>query len=419
MRTRTPKFRFQPLLAASLGGALLLSAGCNSRQAKASNDAKPASTAAARPAWNWEQYPLMPRMRLGTLPCQLQPKSSITVNSPLLGTLRVYVAAPQTNLPEDFLWAEFEPEIFAAEAKSLAEARRRIEDREKMQWEIEFPRKRLQMERQIEEAERQLSYLRLLSTNKELAELAFSFGPSGGTPLRPDSLDRSELEFDLLSQTMDLIQKTNLTALGFDLGAQRLEWERRSLEFKKRKDQSQLRMPFAGKLTLSIPITEGVTEYSVKSGEELGVIRDFSSIRVRVPIANASWSAIPGEKLSATVRMPSGEGLEATFGYQKIERNQNREESVYYFHFPPEKAALAARLIGTHVSCEIWVKLDQPVHVVPKLSLVLHSPEAFQNRSWATAVSSLFPGARLVAEGQTDVGIVLPKKPLTVSQVSR
>ena len=103
--------------------------------------------------------------------------------------------------------------------------------------------------------------------------------------------------------------------------------------------------------------------------------------------------------------------------FLKIERIQNREESVYYFEFPPNQSATAARLVGSQVACELSVRLDEPVHVVPKLSLVLHDPEAFENRSWAIAVSTLFPGARLVAEGQTDLAIAVPNS-VTVSQVT-
>ena len=409
---------FNSALLAGLGAGLLLCTGCDSREAKALN--QPGSNAAppaARPAWSWEKYPLMQRMRLGTLPCQLHPKSTMVVHSPYLGTLRVHVDEPQNDLPEGFLWAEFEPDIFAFEEKILAESRKRLDERERVQWEIELPRKKLQVERALQEADRRAQYARLIATNKEFADAIFTL-PNAAGPLRPDDLEKTELEHHLLEQQWTFIQETNLTAIGLDLGVQRFDWERRNIEFQRRKEQSQFRMPFAGKLTVSLPVTKGVTEYSVEGGQELGVVRDFSSIRVRVPIGNPSWSSLPGEKLSATIRMPSGESIQAEFAYQKIERTQNREESVYYFLVPPERSKAASRLVGSHLSCELWVKLDQPAHIVPKLSLVLHDPEVFTSRSWPIAVSALFPGARVVAEGQTDVGIVLPKT-LKVSQLTR
>jgi hypothetical protein len=116
---------------------------------------------------------------------------------------------------------------------------------------------------------------------------------------------------------------------------------------------------------------------------------------------------LPAGRLTALVRLPNGEDLIAPFAFQKIERVQLREEAVYYFEFPAEKSALAARLMGTDVSCELWFTLPQPARVVPKLSLVLQQPEAFQGRSWAKGVGAVWPGAYVLVEGQTDLAIVL------------
>jgi hypothetical protein len=54
--------------------------------------------------------------------------------------------------------------------------------------------------------------------------------------------------------------------------------------------------------------------------------------------------------------------------------------------------------------------LPEPVRVVPKFALVLHDPSAYQNRNWPTALATIFPGARVVVEGQTDLGVALPKE---------
>ena len=400
-------------LAAALA-AVFLWAGCSPKEAKARASTGGKPPPAARKSWNWDRHPLVHTMKIGTLPCQVQPKSVIAVQSPLAGTLRVYATAPQTNLPANFLWAEFEPEIFAAEARALEEARKKLEDQETLQYEIELPRRKMQLARQIEEAQRQVSLLRMLSTNKELADLAFNVGSAGSNPLRPDSLEKSELELHLLTQSMEYLQSTNFTALGVDLAGQRTDFERRKLEFERRQAQARFRMPFDGRLTVTLPLTEGVTEYPVATGQELGVARDLSSIRLRVPLSNLAWMSIPPERLTATVRLPSGEAIQTAFSYQKIERVQNREESVYYFEVPDGKVPIAAKLIGTDVSCELWARLDEPVRLVPKLALILHDPEAFQNRSWPLAVSALFPGSRVAIEGQTELGII-PPKPVQVS----
>jgi len=384
----------------------LSSTGCSFQPTKAKAQAT-GQELSAIPAWNWDAYPPVDKMRIATLPCQLQPKSTIAVLSPLMGMLRVYVSSPQTNLSAGVLWAEFEPEIFAAEARTLKEARRNLEDQEKLQWEIEYPRKKLKLEQEIEEAQRQTKLLQLLSTNVELAAKILTVGSDQPNMMRPDALDKSTLQLHLLQRNLNYLETTNFAAVGFDLESQRTELIRRELDFERRRAQSRFEMPFAGKLTITLPLTEGVVNYPVKSGEELGVARDVSSVRVRVAIDNVAWTGLPVDRLKVYVR--SGDlSLLASFSYQKIEHIQNRDESAYYFEFPKEKTVAAARLIGANVSCEVWIDLPEQARVVPKLAVILHQPDAFQTRNWSAALATTFPGARLVVEGQTDLAIALP-----------
>ena len=103
-------------VAAAIASVTILAAiatGCSAKEAKAKADKKSASgpVGATGLAWNWEQYPSLARMRIGQLPCQLQPKSTITVMSPISGLLRIYAPSPQSQQKAGFLWGEFEPEI--------------------------------------------------------------------------------------------------------------------------------------------------------------------------------------------------------------------------------------------------------------------------------------------------------------------
>jgi hypothetical protein len=384
----------------ALAFVLVLFTGCG----------EPASAHADVPeqSWDWNFYPPLNKMRLASLPCQLLPKSTITIHSPLVGVLRVYVTSPQTNLPAGHVWAEFEPAIFAAEAEALEEARVKLEERERLQLELEMPRQRLKLEKEFEEAQRQVSILHLLSTNSELAEATFKIPGQSGNPLKPQALDKARVELGLLKQSLDYLESTNLSILGIDLPGQRSEWQRRKLEFERQQSRARLKMPFPGQLTVSLPLTEGVEEYPVNVSQELGVARDLSLIRVRVSVANPAWVGLPTDRLWAVVRMPGGPELRAGFLFQKIERVQTREESVYYFQIPENQSGLAARLMGTDVTCDLWVGLPEPVRVVPKLSLVLQQPGAFQGRSWAQGVGSAWPGAQVIVEGQTELAIALP-----------
>ena len=349
---------------ALLAATMLLGTGCAPEEARAKSN----SPTPAGPSWDWEKYPAVSRMRVALLPCQLQPKSTITVMSPVAGLLRVYVHSPQINLPANYLWAEFEPEIFAQEEQALREQARSLEDVEEMQWELEYPRQKAKLLDQIEQAQRELQLLRLLSTNDTLATNIYNFGTNRSI-LRPEALAKAEESMRLLQRQLDFVQSTNVAALGFDAAAQRIELQRREADFKHRRRQSRFEMPFDGKLTLSIPYSEGVTNYPVNVAQELAVARDISSVRARVVIENIAWTGLSPEKLEAVVRS-GGEIFRAKFAYQKIERVQNREESAYYFEFPPEKAQSVSRLIGANVTCELWMDLRVPARIVPKLAMM-------------------------------------------------
>src|SRR6185436_8689750 len=102
---------------------------------------KPLQGAApASPAWSWAAYPPVEKMRLAVLPCRVMPKTSLTLNAPVAGMLRVYVDRAQTNLPAGFVWAEFEPKILAAEAEALEDAEEKLEEREQLTYQLELPK---------------------------------------------------------------------------------------------------------------------------------------------------------------------------------------------------------------------------------------------------------------------------------------
>src|SRR5437868_4251922 len=192
----------------SIAFILMFAAAC-SKQAPPPRAAKaivanPMQATNAVAAWNWDSYPAVKKMRLGLLPCVLQPRSQIMINSTLAGALKLYVAAPQTNLTAGTVWGEFEPSMFEAEAEALEEARVKLDEREKLQREIEIPRQRLKLERELQEDQRRVAMIRFLSTNVELAQLTVSAGDNKSL-LRPDSLTDAEEEMRLVSQNLEYL----------------------------------------------------------------------------------------------------------------------------------------------------------------------------------------------------------------------
>jgi len=380
---------------------LLLHSGCSPRNAQA---APPPA-----PSWSWATYPPVEKMRLAVLPCRVLPKTSLTINASLSGLLRLYVDRPQTNLPAGFVWAEFEPKILAAESDALADAKQKLHEREQLTYQLELPKQQIKLAKDLEEARRQLVLLELLATNIVIAPSLLDLTGLKERGLKPESLQRARDEIKLMEENYRYISATNLLVLGIDLEAQRLELQRRQLEFDRHQVQGRLKMPFAGQLNPTLQLAEGVNEYPVSAGQELAVARDLSVIQLRVPLTDPSWSTLRSEDLSAVLNLPDGSKLAASFAFKKLERFQMREDVIYYFQFSTNECSAAMRLVGADVSCELWLALAQPAHVVPKLALVLHQPASFQNRRWSEGVAQLSPGAQILVEGQTDLAVVVPE----------
>jgi hypothetical protein len=385
---------------------LLLAAGCSRSPVSSSNAPTPASA-----RWNWQSAPMVERMRLGILPCRVMPKSSQTQMSPLTGTLRVYVDRQQTNVPAGFVWARFEPKVFEAQSNALREAKRKLDEKERLTMSLELPRQMLKDQKDIADAQKQLTMVELLRTNQNVAPEVARIIPLPDQVFAPETLKRLQDELRLLKEHYGLLRETNLLALGgSDPQMGRLEWEQRQLEFERQQNQATLKVPTACQLNVSIQLAEKVTEYPVNTGQELGVYRDLSSILIRTTLSDPAWSTLPTENLSAVITLPTGARLEAPFAFQRLEKVQLREDSVFYFQFPTNRADAAMRLMGSDLSCELWLKLPEKARVIPKLQLVMNHSSLFQSRRWNEGVAQLAPGARVLVEGQTDLAIAVPNK---------
>ena len=128
-------------------------------------------------------------------------------------------------------------------------------------------------------------------------------------------------------------------------------------------------------------------------------------------LQSENYNALTPESLKSVINLSDGTRLEAPFAFKRIEKIQQREDVIYYFEFPTNRVNAATRLIGTDLSCELWLNLPERARVIPKLTLVQNNPQgAFQNRRWNEAVAQLVKGARVLVEGQTDLAIALPEK---------
>lgn len=398
---KNPAFKLV-MQAGFLTGLLALYSGCSRAPAQSTGPA-PGET------WNWETVPVVDKMRLGLLPCRVQPKSSTVINSPATGLLHLYVDRPQTNLPAGFIWGEFEPKLLAGESSALQETKQRLDERERLLLELEVPKQKLKLLKEIDEVQKQTTILEMLSTNRDVAPAIIGLMGLKDKSVTQEALERSKKELKVLRDSYRYLEATNLTLLGVDLQSPRTDLQHRQLEFERQQNQARLKMSTACQLNISFPLAEKVSDYPVNSGQELAVLRDMTSILLRAILSDPSWSTLPTERLKAVISLPDGTRLEAPFELKRLEKVQMREDVVYYFQFPTNRADAAARMMGTDVSCELWMALPEPARVIPKLTLAINRPAAFSNRRWNEGVSQLAKGARVLVEGQTDLAITVPK----------
>ncbi len=381
---------------------LVLGAGCARKPVNAASDTN------SLPPWSWSAFPPTTNMRLGLVTGRVMPRNNYSILSPLSGPIHFYVTQQQTNVPAGFTWAEFEPRILAAETAALDLAKTRLVQKERLLYEIEVPRQKLRMQKEIEDAQRQISLLELLREHPDMAPSAAHLAGIKESVVTLDTIKHAREELSLLLTNFTYVCETNPAVVSADLQAQRTDLDARELELERRQHQMRFNMPFSGQLNLSVPLVAGVSEYPVTVGQELAVLRDTTAILLRVALIEPGWTTLPTTQMRATVTLPNGTSLQAPFSYKRLEKSQFREEIVYYFEFPPALADAATRLIGAEFTCEIWVCLDQPAHIVPKLTLTLRDPSAFGTRRWDEGLARLFPGARLLLEGQTDLAISVP-----------
>jgi hypothetical protein len=341
----------------------------------------------------------------------VQPKSSTVINSPATGLLHLYVDRPQTNLPAGFIWGEFEPKLLAGESSALEETKQRLDEREHYLLELEVPKQKLKLAKEIDEAEKQMAILEMLATNRDIAPAIVGLMGLKDKNVTKEALQRSKTELKVLRDNYRYLEATNLAVLGVDLQSPRTDLQHRQLEFERQQNQARLKMSTASQLNISFPLAERVSDYPVNSGQELAVLRDMTSILLRTILSDPSWSTLPTERLKAVISLPDGTRLEAPFESKRLEKVQMREDVVYYFQFPTNRADAAARMMGTDVNCELWLNLTEPARVIPKLTLAINRPAAFQSRRWNEGVAQLARGARVLVEGQTDLAITVPNPP--------
>lgn len=355
------------------------------------------------------KYPAAAELVLAYLPADVQPLRSVRVKSPSEGLLSLSLPSPGARLPEGAVWGEFDPERLKLESEAVALARTLFEEKTAPQLRLELASTAAELTERRAELDRQIGMLGRIAADPSLSEIYRGDTPAG-TGAKPPSADEISTLAKRLQSQLVLIDDV----LRYAGTPRENEHEHRALELKlksqeidvaQRLRELRLTMPFEGEVTLIPPAPPAGRPLRVPTGTDLALIQDFSAIQARVPVRRPEWRIVAPSRLY--LRYVARPGGLLTAGYQRsvVQESLGRDELVYIFQFADSARTLARTLSGGQVMMHLVLQLEQSAVIIPKIDLLLASPAAFREGGWETGVSTLLPGSRLLAVGETHLAI--------------
>lgn len=168
--------------------------------------------------------------------------------------------------------------------------------------------------------------------------------------------------------------------------------------------------PFAGQFQPAGGLGDPARPITLGAGQEIGTLRDVTRVEAAVPALSPYLlrAQLPATELR--LAGPGGKTYTAAFTEARTEASPvTGEARVFIYTFPTDEAGALAPLVNTSMPATVVLRCDQPVTVIAKLPAALDHPDAFR-AGWAAGVAKVWPGWKLVCEGETELGIA-PVKP--------
>lgn len=185
--------------------------------------------------------------------------------------------------------------------------------------------------------------------------------------------------------------------------AVRLQNEELQQTFDKRRAESELRMPFDGRVQYHIDFGEA-REMLIANTGPLFTVVDDSQLYVAITPGEAELVKLPPEKLLLKLELGGGQYLQATWHHKRVEERNNRETLVYYFALSEQDREKAWELIGAHTIAELHYTAteEEQVQYLLKLDLAEEAGErTFE--TWEELVAVIRPGWRIIFIGETHI----------------
>lgn len=228
---------------------------------------------------------------------------------------------------------------------------------------------------------------------------------------------KEEMEF-ILSQPKEQIpfmegrfktkaDKRALVLLDKKIAAQKEELsllnEELQQDFEKRRKESELRMPFDGRVQYHIDFGEA-KEMLIASTGPLFTVVDDSQLYVAITPGEAELVKLPTSKLKLKLELGGGQYLRASWHHKRVESRNDRETLVYYFALAEQDREKAWELIGAQTIAELYYTTteDEQVQYILKFDLAEEAGEQ-PFETWEELIATLRPGWRIVFIGETHI----------------
>ncbi len=364
----------------------------------------PVEDVSLKPEWSWEKYKRSHELSLGTKSVAIQPKRSLEIQSESSGSLTILLDRDRLMVAKDHLWAQMDKENLERQKKKLEiDEIAKLLGKEKTE-EYDRPEKIKKAEEELEEARVTIEKMKKLLSSERLLKNAEKIFPGIGV-VNAKTLNKAEDDFKFAKKKLTRLQEIDKV---LDEGKDEIlemDLVRAKEAYDEAAKRSNYTIPFSGELRLELDYVEGQKEYTVGSREVVATLNDYAEMHILLGVQGEPWISLPSESL--IVRLSDRENTEIAYSDDKSVKNERtrREEKFYIFAIETEKARHLKRMAGTSMQANLLTKLEKRCWIVPKVDIAMEALGKSTSKVWADIVDDLWPGAKVLAQGDNALAI--------------
>ncbi len=377
-----------------------LLSNCSLQKAPTIND----ETKDPKALFDISKYPLKQEILLGTAFGYLKPKLSFTIYAPHNSELELLMNEFPSHQSKDFIWGKFDTKEIEKELEKHLNKERYLIIKEKYFNELELPKEKLNLEKNLLEAEAALSQAKIFYNIPDLEELTELFPESKSfLGMNPKAMTRIEKETSLHRKAYDFLNNEKISPLHMSILELREQWELKKIEFEESIAEASIKMPFNGKIHLFIDFVKGVKTYPVKNNQRIAEIRDLENIYLKIPVIDPAWLSMGDDKLRITLDLQSNITVNGSFS-KRITEHSNRGENLFFlFRFDANEQL--HQLVGSRMTCKLWYDLPSASSIIPKFDLSYYFPNIKIGKNWYDFIEDKLPGMKFISEGENHIAI--------------